>query len=153
MRSFLISLCALASLAAPAFAANPLGVPDLEDLVQPWLFVRASEASTLFIDEAFKDSEPYGLLLKKGEDGHAWLEFDGEKTTVWQVDGTERNEKQLTLSLTRENRTSKLVVYPYWDIDHCLIMIRFEPDAEENPVRFATPYHFMKELPYLEPEG
>lgn len=153
MRNFLIRWSLVVGLATPAFGANPLDVPELKDLVQPWLFVRASEASTLFIDEAFEGSEPYGLLLQKEGGGHAWLEFDGESSLMWSVDSSEKSEKQLTLQLSRGEKTSKLVVYPYWDIDHCLIMIRFEPDEEENPVRFATPYQFKDELPYLEPEG
>ncbi|MEM9282381.1 MAG: hypothetical protein AAGA96_11170 [Verrucomicrobiota bacterium] len=153
MRSFLIRLSILIGLTSPLFGANPLDVPDLDDLIQPWLFVRASEASTLFIDEAFEGSEPYGLLMKKEDGGHVWLEFDGENSAMWTVESFEKGEKQLTLQLSQGASTSKLVVYPYWDIDHCLIMIRFVQDAEENPVRFATPYQFKDSLPYLEPEG
>jgi len=136
---------------------NPLPVPELEDLLQPWIFTRASEASTLFIEKDFKGREPYGNLFQLSEEVWVWAEYDGEFTQLWKILSHEKDEKQLVLMLQPlaepEAEPSKLVVFPYWDIDHCLVMIRFVPDGEENPVRFATPYSFKDELPYLEPEG
>ena len=133
-------------------------VPELKELIQPWLFVRASEASTLFIDESFRGREPYGHLTVVREGKYQWLEFDGKQTTLWDVVEVARDARQLTLQLTstvggQETKDARLVIYPYWDIDNCLVMIRFDDGAEENPVRFSTPYSFKRELPYLVPEG
>lgn len=151
-----IAVVILAAFSA-ALGKEPLPVPELEDLRHPWLFVRASEASTLFIDKNFKNREAYGNLLELSDGVKLWAESDGVVTELWQVISSEKDDKQLTLQLQPlANPTaepSRLVVFPYWDIDHCLVMIRFVPDADENPVRFATPYHFKDELPYLEPEG
>ncbi len=154
----LLWVCAVGLGASEVNAPKPLSVPKLDDLIQPWVFVRASEASTLFIDDQFRGREPYGHLLAIGNDRFQWLEFDGSATTVWDVTEIHRSEKQLTLHLSatatdREKKPSRLVVYPYWDIDHCLVMIRFVPGAEENPVRFCTPYAFKDNLPYRVPEG
>lgn len=156
----LVSVCLVAYsayLSAQSATPKPLPVPKLQDLIQPWIFVRASEASTLFIDESFKDREPYGHLVVLGEKRTQWLEFDGKETTLWDVTGATRNEKELTLRLVptageTEKKPSRLVIYPYWDIDHCLVMIRFDPGAEENPVRFSTPYSLKDDLPHLAPE-
>ena len=158
MPAFLTRLAlALLASTALALAKNPYPVPTLNDLIKPWIFVRASEASTLFIDENFKDREPYGHLVLFGKDSHLWLEYDGTRTQLWRVTKEIRDEKQLTLTLrpfeNPEAKLSKLLIYPYWDIDHCLVMIRFDPEAEENPVRFSTPYEFKTTLPYLAPEG
>ncbi|MEM0896488.1 MAG: hypothetical protein AAGJ79_06345 [Verrucomicrobiota bacterium] len=167
MKIFLIRLClaGLGSVLAVtmpfstvAVEPRPLSVPELNDLIEPWIFVRASEASTLFIDEAFEGREPYGHLVVRGEKDFQWLEFDGSVTRLWNVSAFVRDEKQLTLTLIPvagdgATEPSQLVVYPYWDIDDCLIMIRFDPGAEENPVRFSTPYAFKHQLPFLEPEG
>ncbi len=134
--------------------AAPLGVPKVSDLVQPWLFVRASEASTLFIDESYEGREPYGhLTLSKTGEPESWLEYDGAATAVWKVGEVTRTDQQLELELFGSSSKSKLVVYPFWDIDDCLIMIRFDEGQEENPVRFSTPYYYKDTLPYLEPEG
>ena len=144
-------------LSAQTIVPAPLPIPSLKDLIEPWIFVRASEASTLFIDDSLKNREPYGHLLVGEDNRYQWLEFDGKRTKRWKVAGTDRNEKQLTLHLTPieepvNGGTSRLVIYPYWDIDNCLVMIRFDPGAEENPVRFSTPYGFKSTLPHLTPE-
>ena len=152
--TWLLLLMGTASL---AFAKNPHPVPTLDNLIKPWIFVRASEASTLFIDENFKSREPYGHLILLEKDSFLWLEYSGTQTQLWQVTKSTRDEKQLTLLLQPFEdpaaKPSRLVIYPYWDIDHCLVMIRFDPEAEENPVRFATPYELKTTLPYLAPEG
>lgn len=151
----LLLLCLLAT--GTLSAKSPLPVPKLEDLIQPWIFVRASEASILFIDEDFKGIEPYGHLAKSKSGSHIWLEHDGKQTQFWNVLSSAREAKQFVLILQPLDQpdapTSRLVIYPYWDIDHCLVFIRFDPSQEENPVRFATPYSFKNDLPYLEAEG
>ena len=119
--------------------------------------MRASEASTLFIDKNLKGTEPYGHLIVLGKNNFQWLEFDGQKTTRWKITAIDRNEKQLTLQFSTPTGNStpsspRLVIYPYRDIDNCLVMIRFDPEAEENPVRFATPYSVKEKLPYQTPE-
>lgn len=153
----LLGLLAFSRLSAQAIIPEPLPVPTLRDLIEPWIFVRASEASTLFIDDNLKNREPYGHLLVADNNQYHWLEFDGTRTELWKVSGIDRSEKQLTLHLTpinghEDGRASRLVIYPYWDIDNCLVMIRFDPDAEENPVRFSTPYGLKSTLPHLTPE-
>ncbi len=153
--SWISAIVACASIyCLAAVAPKPLAVPQIKDLIQPWIFVRASEASTLFIDETLKGREPYGHLIVLDESRYQWLEFDGVSTALWNVTCIERDERQMTVHLQSivanpEAKPSRLVVYPYWDIDDCLVMIRFDPGAEENPVRFSTPYSFKGNLPYL----
>jgi len=150
-----LRVCALLSL--NLFAEERFEVPELVDLQEPWLFVRASEASTLFMDENFKEAAPFGHLALLSSGVKLWTEFDGRKTEFWIVLSSEKREKQWTLELQPLAKPKadpeRLVIYPYWDIDQCLVMIRFVPGAAENPVHFATPYEFKDSLPYLAPEG
>ena len=147
-----------ATLADPASEvpeAGPQPVPRLTHLIQPWAFVRASEASTLFIDEAFKGRAPYGHLIVLDAGKYQWLEFDGKATTIWKVREIKEGEADLQFSLkpvTEGGEPGRLLVYSYRDIDDCLVMIRFAEGAKENPVRFTTPYSGLKNLPYGKPE-
>ena len=127
---------------------NPHPVPKLVDLYKPWVFARASEASTLFIEPHFKGSEPYAHLIKQEKVLH-WFEYDGKQSHLWKVTKYTEDDKELTLFL---EGGAKVVVFPYWDIDHCLLIIRFDPSLEENPTRFSVPYQHLKGIPYLEGE-
>lgn len=143
---------------AYASEPKPLAVPKIKELIQPWIFARASESSMLFLDKSFKGREPYGHLVVLGKEKYRWLEYDGIRTTLWDIVKIERTDKQLTLYFAKTDTDKaqsppRLVIYPYWDIDNCLVMILFNPEAEENPVRFSTPYSKKEELPYLLPEG
>ncbi len=146
MRSILITLLLLCTV---ALAREPHPVPVLKDLHKPWVFARASEASTLFIEPHYKGIEPYGHLIQGAETMH-WVEFDGKQSRLWKILSYVEGEKELTLTL---DDGGQLLVFPYWDIDHCLLIIRKDPNAEENPTRFAVPYDFLPTLPYMEGEG
>jgi len=63
-----------------------------------WVFARASEASTLFIEPHFKGSEPYAHLIKQEKVLH-WFEYDGKQSHLWKVTKYTENEKELTLFL------------------------------------------------------
>ena len=130
------------------FAANPHPVPKLTDLKKPWVFARANEASLLFIEPQHKNSEPYAHIILSGEKLQ-WFEFDGKDALVWDVTRFTETDKQLTLYLKGGN---KVIFTPYWDIDHCLLIIRFTPEASHNPTRFAIPYQYLKSLPYEKAE-
>ena len=127
---------------------NPYPVPKIADLYKPWVFARASEASTLFIEPHFKGVEPYAHLIKQEKVLH-WFEYDGKRSHLWEVIKYTEGDKELTLFL--EGGT-KIVLFPYWDIDQCLLIIRFEPTEEENPTRFSTPYQYLSKIPYLKGE-
>lgn len=130
------------------FGQAPHPTPKLKDLLTPWVFARASEASTLFIEPHFKGKEPYAHLLNVNG-SYQWFEFTGEHSLLWKVLSFEETEKELTLHL---EGGGKVLAFPYWDIDHCLLIIRFDPDADENPTRFATPYQYLDTIPFMEGE-
>ena len=144
----LLSYLLLAQVHAEAPIPKPHPVPKLADLYKPWVFARASEASTLFIEPHFKGSEPYGHLVKTA-DALYWFEFDGKKSDLWVVTEYKEADKQLELHL--ENG-SRVLIFPYWDIDHCLLIIRKDSKLENNPTRFSVPYTLLPSIPYLEGE-
>lgn len=145
---FLFISLATSFLQAESPEPNPHPVPKLTDLYKPWIFARASEASTLFIEPHFKGKEPYGHLIKKNE-SLQWFEFDGNQSFVWNVSRYEETEKELRLFL---EDGGKVLIFPYWDIDQCLLIIRFAPDSEENPTRFSVPYQHLSKIPYMKGE-
>jgi len=124
---------------------KPHPVPKLSDLEKPWIFARASEASTLFIDPSLKGKEPYAHIIKQG-DNLQWFEFDGESSQLWKVDKHTVTDKELVLFL---EGGGKVLIFPYWDIDHCLLIIRFSTDGGENPTRFSVPYQYLSEIEYI----
>lgn len=130
------------------FAAKPHLVPKLTDLQKPWVFARANEASALFIEPHHKGSEPYAHIIRTDEKLQ-WFEFNGENSLIWDVIRFTETDKELTLYLQGGN---KVLFTPYWDIDHCLLVIRFSPEEEINPTRFAIPYQFISSLPYQKAE-
>ena len=131
------------------FAQKPHPVPELKDLYKPWIFARASEASTLFIEPHFKGAEPYAHLINSKKKLQ-WFEYDGVKGTIWNITHYTKTNKDLTLYIENGDR---VVITPYWDIDHCLLIIRFTSDEEINPTRFAVPYKNLTSIPYQKPEG
>jgi len=146
-RIFIITLLCL-SLVSHCLGQKPHPVPSIKDLYQPWVFARASEASTLFIEPHFKEREPYAHVVQTDEK-FKWLEFDGEKFHTWNITKYEESEKELTLHL---KDGGKVLVFPFWDVDHCLLMIRFAPKEVINPTRFAVPYQLLPSIPYMEVE-
>ena len=136
-------------LLSPCAAQKPHPVPTIADLHKPWLFARASEASTLFIEPHFKGKEPYAHVIKI-KDKLQWMEYDGSGFKLWEVEATKTDKKELTLLLKGGGR---VLIFPYWDIDHCLVMIRFAPGKETNPTRFAVPYHLLPKVPFQKAEG
>lgn len=147
---YLLVLLWLAPLLAKAESPepDPHPVPKLSDLYTPWVFARASEASTLFIEPHFRGKEPYGHIIKNA-DTLQWFEFDGEQALIWKITRFEENDKELYLFL---EDGGKVLVFPYWDIDQCLLVIRFTPNSDENPTRFSVPYQHLSEIPYQEGE-
>lgn len=119
--------------------------PKLKDLYKPWLFARASEANTLFIEPRFKAKIPFGHVIKTDQ-LLFWCEFDGERNYLWKVTKSAEQDGQLTLEL---GDAGEVLVVPYPEIDHCLLIIRKDPKANENPTRFAVPYRFLGTIPFL----
>jgi len=100
----------------------------------------------LFIEPHFKGRIPYGHLIQT-EQSLYWFEFNGKKSFLWKVTQFTEQEKQLKLDL---GKAGEVLIFPYWDIDHCLLIIRKDPEADENPTRFAVPYEHLKSIPFLE---
>jgi len=136
------------TLCLPCQGQKPHPVPKLKDLHRPWVFARASEASTLFIEPHFKNTEPYAHIVQTAKTLE-WLEFDGRAFHKWKILKYTESDKELTLYLTNGE---KVLIVPYWDIDHCLLMIRFAPKSDTNPTRFAVPYQLLPSIPYMEAE-
>jgi len=145
---FLLALLLSLVTSLSCLGQKPHPVPKLKDLHRPWVFARASEASTLFIEPHLKDKEPYALLIKTA-DKLEWLEFDGKRFHQWKVTKYTESDKDLTLYL---DDGGKVLVSSYWDIDHCLLIIRFAPGKEINPTRFAVPYYLLPTIPHMEAE-
>lgn len=126
----------------------PHPVPKLKDLYKPWIFARASEASTLFIEPHFKGKVPYAHIIQTKNKLY-WFEFDGIHSSLWKVHKYSEQEKQLTLYL---EDGGEVLILPYWDIDHCLLIIRKIPTKEENPTHFAVPYQHLQSIPFIKGE-
>lgn len=119
--------------------------PKLAHFYKPWLFARVSEANTLFIEPHFKGKIPFAHLIKT-DHSLSWCEFDGEKNFLWEITKVDEQDSQLTLEL---GDAGEVVVFPYPDIEHCLLIIRKAPNAKENPTRFAVPYQHLGAVPFL----
>lgn len=124
-----------------------------------YVYTRASEASTLFIETRFRGREPHFILSKSDPDGTSrttpqkwtWKEFDGAKSTTWtaelvKISGADRH----FLLTDKEGREHKVLVYPFRDIEQTWVVIHYFPDREENPIFFATPFSRLPEIEYLD---
>lgn len=132
-----------------SFGANPHPVPKLKDMYQPWLFARVSEASSLFIEPQYKNKVPYAHIVQTGNKIE-WIEFNGSKFERWEVSKYKESNKDLTLYLIGG---SKVLITPFWDIDQCLLIIRFTLGEEDNPTRFSVPYQLLSTIPYMKGDG
>ena len=124
-----------------------------------YVYTRASEASTLFIETKFRGREPHFELSESptaGDSGATpqkwiWKEFDGSKSTTWtaelrKISGADRH----FLLTDKEGREHKVLVYPFRDIEQTWVVIHYFPDRDENPIFFATPFSRLPEIEYLD---
>ncbi len=118
-------------------------------------YARASEASTLFINESVAKTPPYLKFIN--ENNIVILEdFDGKTLRNYLITKITKQNKELTLTLTNRAKANEketyFVIYPYWDIDDAFVVIQKIPGQEENPVKWAIAEKYASRIEVY-PEG
>ncbi len=119
-------------------------------------YARASEASTLFINDTFASTPPY-LRIEENPEGVYFAEdFDGERKLFFHIKRVERKNDDLFIDLvpTVQNGGGdrRYTIYPYTDIDDTFVVIQAISDEEEKPVKWAIPAKFGHRIEVM-PEG
>ena len=127
----------------------------LADLPKSMRYARASEASTLFINESVAKKPPY--LKITDENNQIILEdFDGKDLRKYKLKNISRQNKELTLTLSdqakSDSKEAYYVIYPYWDIDDAFVVIQKIPGQEENPVKWAIDEKYASRIDVF-PDG
>ena len=131
------------------------GLDYLNTLPKAMRYARASEASTLFINESIAKRPPYLKFIEKNN--KIILEdFDGRNLQKYSVKKVVRQNKELTLtlinSLQPNQKETYFVIYPYWDIDDAFVVIQKIPGQEENPVKWAIDEKYASRIDVF-PDG
>lgn len=136
-------ICANAALAT----ANLSVTHKLTPLEDEWLYVRASEASTLFISEHNKGNEVTCAVIEK--DGRQFFtETSATGTRSFEIDRIEKNELAYEIYYKGDDFADKTLIYPFRDVDETWVIIHFTPGSE-NPVHFITLASNKASIPYL----
>ena len=141
---------------AQGCATRTQGAELLAGMTRDWAYARASEASTLFINEAVAAAPPY-MRIREPAPGCLHLEsFDGRKRDHYAITEITRQRDELIFRLKpRDDPGAADVVftlYPYWDIDDTWVVIQDIHGLEEKPISFALPQHLAHRIEVM-PDG
>ena len=141
---------------SPSCGKPTQGAALLAEFGRDWAFARASEASTLFINQSIAAAPPF-MRIKEPKPGCFTLEsFDGRNRTVYDVDRVETRNDEIILHLSAQSGAAHdgavFTLYPYWDIDDTWVVIQDIPGLEEKPIRFALPRELAHRIEVL-PDG
>lgn len=119
----------------------------LSPIENEWLYVRASEASTLFISESDKGKETTCAVIEK--DGRRYFtEKSAKETRSFEIKRIEKDDRTYNLYYTGNDFAERTVIYPFRDVDETWVVIHFVPGSE-NPVHFITHASNKSSIPYL----
>ena len=135
-------------IAATAIAMPPLEQSHtLDPLKGEWLYVRASEASTLFLSEHSRGQETTCAIVEK--DGELYFtETAPSGTRSFAIERIEQQDRSYTLRYKGHSFAEKTIIYPFRDVDETWVLIHFVA-ASENPVHFITLASNRANIPYL----
>ena len=119
----------------------------LTPLKDEWLYVRASEASTLFISEHNKGKEVTCAIVEEGGQLY-FTEKSAEGTRSFEIDRIEKDDHTYEIFYQGDDFAEKTLIYPFRDVDETWVIIHFTPEAE-NPVHFITLASNKDHIPYL----
>ena len=112
-----------------------------------WVYARASEASTLFIETQYKGKETF-FHINDTNDGLYLIEQRPEASMSYPIDKIERKGLDIEISYKEgANAPEKTLIYPYRDIDNAWVIIHYTPG--ENGVHFITPSKYLSSIEYL----
>lgn len=132
------------------------GADLLKGFTRDWAYARASEASTLFINESVAKDRPY-LRIGEGQNGcfHA-DSFDGRERRLYGIQEITKQRDELIFQLApidgSGDAESIFTFYPYWDIDDTWVVIQNIPGLDEKPIQFAIPQKLAHRIEIL-PDG
>ncbi len=132
------------------------GAELLNGFTRDWAYARASEASTLFINESVSRNRPY-LRIGEGQRGCFRADsFDGRVRRLYEIREITKLRDELVFQLKPvdgfEDAESVFTFYPYWDIDDTWVVIQNIPGLEEKPIQFAIPQKLAHRIEVL-PDG
>lgn len=115
-----------------------------------WLYVRASEASTLFIEEHNKGKERF-YSIENDELGNSWFsEYSLDTKYSYRIKELTRNELDILIHYHAEDYPApqRTLIYPFRDVDDTWVVIHFY-EGRENVMRFSTLAEKLDEIEYL----
>jgi len=146
MKSTLLALSVF--VASGAFATPPLEeTHTLSPIEGEWLYVRASEASTLFISESQKGKETT-FSVREDTGRFYFTEMSQGNERSFEIDRIEKDDRTYNLHYTGDEFAERTMIYPYRDVDEAWVLIHFTTE-EENPVHFITRSSNKESIPYL----
>lgn len=132
------------------------GLEHIAAFKRDWAYARASEASTLFINQSVAKERPY-LRIREAEDGCLQFEsFDGRERSVYAVREIVKRRDELVFELSAIGGASLddtiFTFYPYRDIDDTWVVIHAIPGRDEKPIHFAIPQELAHRIEVM-PDG
>lgn len=136
--------------------AKTIGADLLKGFPKHLRYARASEASTLFINDTYAAAPPYLRIEETDPETFLAEDFDGKRKRLFHIASVERTPGDLVFELvpigTESGAQRSYTVYPYRDIDDTFVVIQAIADEEEKPVRWAIPAQFGYRIEVM-PEG
>lgn len=146
MRAFINAIALLLASSTSATPSLEL-THTLSPIEQEWLYVRASEASTLFISESEKGNETTYEIVEKG-DRRFFRESNKDTTRSYEIDRIEKENRDYIIHYKDDGFAERTLIYPFRDVDEAWVLIHYMPQAE-NPVHFVTHASNKSNIPYL----
>ena len=140
----------------PGCQLRTTGLEHITTFTRDWAFARASEASTLFVNQSFAKKRPY-LRIREAAQGCLQFEnFDGREKSVYAVREIVRRRDELVFRLAATDNSSQddtvFTFYPYRDIDDTWVVIQALPGQDEKPIHFAIPQELSHRIEVM-PDG
>ena len=136
--------------------ATTRGAAYLEGFARDWAYARASEASTLFLNESFAKAPPTVSIVEVAPAVFELRDFDGRTETRYAVSAIEKDRDELIFRMRPKGAAGAaetvFTFYPFRDIDDTWVVIQAIPGRAEKPVRWAIPRHLAHRIEIL-PDG
>ncbi|WOO40236.1 hypothetical protein [Rubellicoccus peritrichatus] len=119
-------------------------------LEDKWVYVRASEASTLFIEKHLKGKERF-FSIENDINGQHWFnELSNDTKFSFRIKEVSRNEMDVLIHYYAADYPvpQRTLIYPFRDVDDTWVVIHFY-DNRENVMRFTTLAEKLGEIEYL----
>lgn len=114
-----------------------------------WIYARASEASTLFIETKDKGMETFFHIQKDNKSSRLVEKKQGEMLNSYPIKSVNMNGLDIEIAYDQEDNVPlKTLIYPYRDIDNTWVIIHYREG--ENDVHFITPSKFLASIDYLD---